>query len=181
MKWRKHKQLLGSVYPVIYHQLIHDQNRIACRQIWNRRWSKQWQYLQGKHRLSHSIQKETGHEWTLHLWLSVWQSWDDLWAERNSIVHGDTPQARAHIFQEKVVRKLKQIYTTNNICTYYLATANTCYLVTIPTPNKVYSIANWIHVYDPMFKQSIHQASQSSITSYLDKPPQIHNYFTQTK
>ena len=142
--------------------------------MWNGRWTTQWRQLQDCHYKSIHETELTGHECALRLLLSVWQSWDDLWSERNAIVHGKCPEDKANIFQDKVLNTLRRIYNQQHL---YLPRDRQYLLSTyeIHSKQNIHTIANWIHAYDPVFKRSIKEAQRQtihniqSITSYLPR------------
>jgi len=102
-KWRQMQPLDTTEFPTEYRNLLDQQEQIGWRQIWSGRWSNQWKQLQLQ---SLPLQEDKEKKWTQTSLASVWQSWDDIWSERNSIVHGNSPETRADAFNTKIHRNL---------------------------------------------------------------------------
>jgi len=171
-KWSQMQPFQTTEFPTEYRNLLDQQEQIGWRQIRSGRWSIQWKQLQNKHLQSLSQQEDKGKEWTQTLLASVWQSWDDLWSERNSIVHGNSPETRAEAFKTKIHQNLQRIYNQKHL---YLPSDRQLLLSSydLHAQHNTHTIANWIHAYDPVFKASIKKAqtklvsNTKSIASYL--------------
>lgn len=111
-----------------------------------------------------AVQDCSASQWALDLLLSTWEAWDGLWCERNSVVHGDSPQSRRVIFQDRVLRDLRRTHNQQHLhlprdCKYLLSSYDT------HSTQDIHSIANWVHAHNPVFQASIEQAQRTAVTN----------------
>jgi hypothetical protein len=113
MQWFNDKQIQPAAYPAPFHRLIKQQNEIGWRQLFNGRFSSEWQQLQNQHLRSNGIKEITltGQSWTASLIVHLWKSFFDIWDQRNEFVHGKDKSTRDAAKRVKIVGQVKHLHT----------------------------------------------------------------------
>jgi hypothetical protein len=163
-----------SQFPPTYSALIHQQNLIGWRQLFNGRISKEWSNLQDDYLHEQGIhtKKQTGQLWATQLVTSIWDEWHKVWTIRNEVIHGHDQASRRHIQRLEAEHDLQAIYNDRD----HLLPADQDHLfddVETHLTHSTTTIRNWMKVYGGMFTDSISRAKQRatlgvrSIRSYF--------------
>jgi hypothetical protein len=106
-------------YNHTLHGLIHQQNRIGWRQIFNGRITVEWVRIQDSYYCRSKVQEGlkrvqlTGERWLTNVILFVWDKWYTLWKQRNQRnqeLHGCDAKTRAESERIDVRHQLRGIY-----------------------------------------------------------------------
>lgn len=160
--WRNHTPLPTSEYRTLYHSIIHEQDKIGWRQIFNGRISNKWSSIQEKF--------DPDPNWGKRVISTIWKHWEDLWQLRNNSQHGDTPESKSQIRDETVRAELQMIYDNRQL---YVPSdrqfLEESYEANAAKPTFI--IENWLSFYRSLFKKSIHDTAKqsTSCTISIDK------------
>jgi hypothetical protein len=175
--WYNDQPMETQPYPARYHRLIHQQNKIGWRQLFNGRMSVEWATLQQDHLATTGLLGKTrsGHLWTTAIITVIWAEWRKMWKMRNGIIHGHDTESRAKIQRLEAERNLHSVYTNRN---NMLPSTREVLFDTMAEhlTHSTRSITNWYTTYAPTIKASIRTAKQRalrgvrSIRSYFAIP-----------
>ena len=160
--WRNHIPFDITNLEPCYRELIHEQDKIGWRQIFNGRWSKKWIRLQRKH------DKLTGSDnpdWGKQILTLIWNHWEKVWKIRNDIQHGENPEDKVKIRTKNAKAELKSIYDNRK---YYVASDQKYLCSTYEEhveKKKLYQIENWLQYYRGVFKNSMKEAKKKAIAN----------------
>ena len=151
-------------FPLATRRLIHQQNRIGWRHIYNGRFSSEWARLQGdyyhNHR-NHTKYRRTGMQWQHNLITSIWKMWLQLWTMRNADVHGHTLRAQEAAERQTLTRALTVIYDNRQhmespVQQLLHSDVNTH----MQRPGWV--IRNWLSMITPLIRESLRRVRDNS-------------------
>ena len=160
--WRNHTPFNITNLGPQYRKLVHEQDNIGWRQIFNGRWSKSWSKIQACH------EGKTGSNnpnWGKQILTVLWNQWDSLWKLRNKVQHGNSPDDKIRIRIENAKTELESIYNNK---TLYVPLDLKFLFPSYKThfqSKKLYQIENWLQYYRGVFKQSIKEAQKASIAN----------------
>jgi hypothetical protein len=101
------------LFPQDVRRLIHQQNEIGWRQLFNGRFSGEWVRLQDDYYYNHrrhTKYRRTGAQWQQRLITLIWSQWRQLWSLRNNDVHGNTAREKTAAEHTTMARQLSAIY-----------------------------------------------------------------------
>ena len=113
-------QVQIATYTNELHPLIHAQNSIGWRQLFNGRFSQKWGDIQNDHlfrnRQHLPTTKSSGQKWQVAIITAIWEQWYLVWRLRNDDVHGKDVAARALAEKREIQssRRLTAIYDQRN-------------------------------------------------------------------
>lgn len=165
--WRHHTPFPISQIPQEYRNLIHEQDRIGWRQIFNGRLTKQWRILQSEH--------HQDPHWGKQVISIIWTHWEALWKTRNQHQHGESPEDQSRIRGEIAKSELRAIYDNAHL----YVPSDRQYLeedYETHAAKPTYLIENWLQFYRSLFKKSIHEASKQATSCTIS----INKYFPTT-
>ena len=102
-------------YPAQVTTIIHEQNAIGWRQLFNGRFSKAWSKVQdeaySRSPPPEGKQKRTGDRWQVKFIIKIWDEWEARWSDRNKALHGHNAATRTHAMRRETQRQLEAIYS----------------------------------------------------------------------
>ena len=152
-------------YPQSVHAIIHTQDRIGRRQLFNGRFSTSWGDVQDTYcfhqRRTLPVKKKTGKKWQTALTHEIWENWFELWKLRNSGVHGRDAATKAAAERRDLSRQLVEIYDMQN----HMKPSAQALLCTsirehLEKPPSV--IQKWISIYAPVFRTSVKRVKKNA-------------------
>ncbi|KAI2507020.1 hypothetical protein MHU86_7405 [Fragilaria crotonensis] len=157
-------------------RLVYQQNAIGWEHVFLGRFSSDWSSLQDEYyaRRAHSIdtKRQTGLRWQIAIISTLWNQWFLLWATRNQSLHGADSKSRNQAERREVDRMLADIYDARNQMEPSIQQL-LCRDITEHSTKSVPYNKNWLAVYGPLVRQSIHRAKakaiqgMKSITAYF--------------
>ena len=163
-------------YAVELHPLINTQTRIGWRQLFNGRFSKQWEDIQNTHlyrvRDQLPTKNNSGQRWQVAIITVIWEQWYDLWKLRNADVHGKDEATRALAAKREMSRRLEAIYAQK---IHMEPSAQALLFPDIRThlEQPPWVIQNWISINGPIFMTSLRTVKARAIQNVRS----IRSYF----
>jgi exonuclease III len=159
-------QIDPQYYPARVTTLIHEQNAIGWRQLFNGRFSKEWSRIQdesyGRNRPPPGKQKRTGMRWQTRFILKIWEQWDDRWSDRNKTLHGQDATTRNQALRRETQRQLDGIYQQRQMMEPQVQAL----LLDSPEDHVQQSVTttrNWISTNRRLFRQSVRRVKASAL------------------
>jgi hypothetical protein len=175
--WMNGRTISAKNYPRLYSKLIHDQNQIGWRQVFNGRLATEWEALQSDYykEIKNSNKHRSGKIWTRTIIQTIWTQWRELWNMRNEAIHGHDLATKTRAKRAKAEAQLHQIYSRRQ----QMLPSHTELLFSTVEEHlqlSTLTIQNWLHIHEPLFESGIRQAK----TSTLSGTRPLRRYF-QTK
>ena len=141
---------------------------IGWRHIFNGRWSVQWAAIQKAFdgEQAHTGETSKGNAWNVAMIQYIWSAWADLWAQRNTTVHGDTPATRRAAEAAAIRKRLRLVYNLRGrveaAMEHRLATPMEELL-----QNGTSFLKNWLAMYEKRLYQSAERAQGQVLRGIL--------------
>jgi len=97
-------------HPPRFKSAIEDQNAIGWDQFLKGRWSKQWRLLHEQSHVTPTDSKILTKHWPPELLAGLWDSWYQMWEERNKDRHGHDAKTRAAAQRTQATREVELLY-----------------------------------------------------------------------
>jgi hypothetical protein len=184
--WFQHELLDHMNYPPSLHKLIQDQNSIGWNQLFRGRMVKEWARLQQQSLSDNGCQKPTlsGRSWVATVVTTLWTRFFELWAERNTLVHGASINDVTAVQKSKLLAELQDLHSRRDSfhhsdLPFLIAPsdADTQKLVDFVDTNYVSTIRTWLRMWTPTLEDGARLASAQTVQGtgrIFDHFPVVH-------
>ena len=176
-----HEELSCSGFPQKYHKVIHHQNSIGWRQVFNGRMVVEWARLQDDYvylqkirgtdagtpptiRTTHQGKRaRNGTQWTGDIIVTLWDQWHIVWTMRNTVIHGHDQDTRARQIRKNDLQRLQSIYDQKHMME---PSAQELLFPSVEEHQQQRgptAIHNWLSIHETTFIQSVKQATKRAI------------------
>ena len=161
-------------------RLIHQQNQIGWRQMFNGRFGSEWSKVQNdaysrRPQNSDDKIKRTGAKWQTQLIVHIWTQWESAWNERNTALHGHNLTTKNEAIRRDVRRQLEVIYQNRNMMEPSVQEL----LLESPMDHdqqQLTTTRNWLAMHGPVFRESIRRVRNNALQNVRS----IRSYFLPT-
>lgn len=164
--WLDGERIDPRGYPRVYRAALIAQNLIGWHSFLQGYWSTYWIQLQDAHLKRHNqySYKMTGHIWATRMIVHIWDSVQDGWKLHNDKVHGKNSSLEDADLRRRTIAKIITLHRErrnvlhDHVDHLFLTDLRT----TLRTATLNY-LRNWIRIYEPTIRESIHNAQSNAV------------------
>jgi hypothetical protein len=158
-----------SQYPRSYHKLLHEQNAIGWRHLFNGHLTTHWRIKQDRYvrRMKIHTRTNTSAGWSLRTMTTLWRDFFVLWNARKEAIHGHDTTSQQLARKQKLHLEISFLHNNRDqvlACDSDLFLAdNTTALHTYLEVTSALQTQNWLNIWKPVILSSIASAKDLSI------------------